>query len=924
MSTALTVFLANAASATISTANQLYHSGSGSPAAAQPTTTMAAATGYGEILAQGGTAWAASGSAPTPSGKGFFLDDSTLDGQDLVSGSWTAEVRYVAMQSGAQAGSMTADIHVRVYRYRPSSTTYTQIIDMALTGQTINDTLANYSLSGSTGSAISFATGDRLYVDYILNITAGSGNVNQGVRINRESTDTSTHLGDILAEVVTPGFQASVGPATASTAPTSLTFAGVVGGSNPASQSVTLSNVGVGSDTWTVNTSYGSGSGWLSLTPTSGSLGPGNSVDVSFTAITGNLAAGMYTATTTFTLGSSTATVSTTFTVSTGVPTIAASGTLFFFTGTAGDDNPAAQYTTLSNTGNATGSWTSSIAYANGSGWLSVAPTFGSLVVNGMQFVAIGCTIAGLAPGTYGATITLTMASSTATVIVTLTLSSPVPYSAVVDGSPVFIQAGSLNIDSTIGKRSQASFTARTTTATHFYQDQQVQVYDQFGDLAFNGYVGIEKEQKPGFRSSLVHLLQCVDMHRLADKRRIVAAFINKTCGYIAQYITNTILAQEGVTIGQIFDGLAPSPTLYPSDTLYPSGNIGLIPSAIFAYAKCSDALDALAKQASNAGVPYYWQIDYNKRLWFVPYTAVINSKVVDGSQIDQKYRLPVVQRQNPTYRNTQYIVGGVAQTVQQTETRKGDGNTVAWAMGYDLAQAPTISVDSTAKTVGTKGTTGFDYYWQQGDATITQDSAATKLTSSNTLQVVYIGQYPSVIIAQNNAQISYVQSLDGTSGIVEDVTQDTSITSLDAGFSEASQLLDRYARQGVQLQFSTLQTGFAQGQLITVDLPAHDLNNAQMLIENVNASDQLDNYNIWYTITAVLGPYDVTWQDFFSALLKQQQPASAISVGVAQTVTTLQSFAVTIAPTLNLTVSGYSCPLPSTTLYPSDTLYPC
>ncbi len=198
MSTALTVFLANAASATISTANQLYHSGSGSPATAQPTTTMAAATGYGEILAQGGTAWAASGSAPTPSGKGFFLDDSTLDGQDLVSGSWTAEVRYVAMQSGAQAGSMTADIHVRVYRYRPSSTTYTQIIDMALTGQTINDTLANYSLSGSTGSAISFATGDRLYVDYILNITAGSGNVNQGVRINRESTDTSTHLGDIL------------------------------------------------------------------------------------------------------------------------------------------------------------------------------------------------------------------------------------------------------------------------------------------------------------------------------------------------------------------------------------------------------------------------------------------------------------------------------------------------------------------------------------------------------------------------------------------------------------------------------------------------------------------------------------------------------------------------------------------------------
>lgn len=209
MPTSLTLYLANATSATIGTANQLYHNGAGSPATGQPITTMGTSVNYGEVLSQGGTAWAASGSIGTPTGKGFFLDDTTLDGQDIVSGSYSATVRLVAMQSGSQAGSFTSDIIVRLFRYRPSTTTYTQIVAMTLTGQTINATLANYSLSGSTGSNTSFASGDKLYCDVWLNITAGSGNAAQGVRINRLTTDTVTFIGDALASVATPGYQSS-------------------------------------------------------------------------------------------------------------------------------------------------------------------------------------------------------------------------------------------------------------------------------------------------------------------------------------------------------------------------------------------------------------------------------------------------------------------------------------------------------------------------------------------------------------------------------------------------------------------------------------------------------------------------------------------------------------------------------------------
>jgi hypothetical protein len=301
-----------------------------------------------------------------------------------------------------------------------------------------------------------------------------------------------------------------------------------------------------------------------------------------------------------------------------------------------------------------------------------------------------------------------------------------------------------------------------------------------------------------------------------------------------------------------------------------------------------------------------------------------VNSTVVDGTQIEQVKSPCTVTRANPTYRNGQYILGGYQQTVSQTEVRKGDSTTQSWTMGYQLSAVPTITVNGVAKVVGLKGTSGSDFYWAQGDAVITQDSGATKLTSSDTLQVVYIGQYPSVIYAQNSGQIAYQASIDGTSGIIEDVEQDATLTSLSNGLSEAGQLLTRYAQQGVQLQFTTLQTGFQQGQLVTVNLPNHNLNSAQMLIETVQASDQIDGINIWFTVTAVQGPYDVSWVDFFSALLKQQQPSNSINVGVGSSISILQSFTGSLALSANLTVNVYACPVVNTTLYPSTVLYPC
>lgn len=516
-------------------------------------------------------------------------------------------------------------------------------------------------------------------------------------------------------------------------------------------------------------------------------------------------------------------------------------------------------------------------------------------------------------------------------------------YMVLTGGIPAFVEAGTLNVDDTIGKRAQASMTIHTTnTTTHYQQYQQVVIYDSTNTLVFSGYVTDPQEQKPGFQQSLDHKITCTDQHYLADKRIIARSYTNRTRASIVQDIVSTILQQEGVTVGAIVDEasniatLYPGTSVFPGTALYPQGNntVGVI-NATFAYCTVAAALDALTKDASLAGIPYYWSIDKFKQIWWVPYTYVVNPAVVDGTSVEQYQNPPIVARQNPAYRDQQYVIGGVAQTVQQTETRLGDGNATSWAMGYELASAPTISVNLNGagfvtQTVGVKGTTGSAYYWAAGDPVITQDSSVAKLRGPtgtvDVLQCAYIGQYPTVALAKNSDQISAQSAIDGTSGIVEEVEVDPTITTLSDAFSKATGLLTRYGVQGTQLTWMQKgnAAGYAPGQMITVNLPWHDLNNAQMLIEEVQASDQQDSFNLWYTIKAVMGPYDITWQDFFAAIVAQQQPSNTITVGTNTSLTILQSFSVALSLTATLTATVYACPIPGSTQYPSSTLYPC
>jgi hypothetical protein len=200
----------------------------------------------------------------------------------------------------------------------------------------------------------------------------------------------------------------------------SLSFTAQQGGSNPSSQTLTVTNTGGGNLTWSASDN----ASWLTLSPTSGT---GNS-SVTASVTTGTLTAGAYNGTVTVSAtGATTVTVPITFTVATA-PTMSVSPSSLSYTATQGAANPSNQTLSLTNAGG-TLNWTAS----DNASWLSVTPGSGS----GSGTLTASVNTSGLAEGAYNGTITITAAGTTTnTVGVTLTVNPPATSSATLTWDP--------------------------------------------------------------------------------------------------------------------------------------------------------------------------------------------------------------------------------------------------------------------------------------------------------------------------------------------------------------------------------------------------------------------------------------------------------------------------------------------------------
>ncbi|MGE5589195.1 MAG: hypothetical protein ACM3ZA_00990 [Bacillota bacterium] len=469
-----------------------------------------------------------------------------------------------------------------------------------------------------------------------------------------------------------------------------------------------------------------------------------------------------------------------------------------------------------------------------------------------------------------------------------------------VGGATVAIIEGSLSIDDAIAERSTAAFVVRDAAgASHYQKGQPVEVRDDANTLIFAGVIDSAQEQQPTPGLLLLHTIRCADWHYLADKRIAAKAWENTLAGAIVQDLISSYLAAEGVTAGTIQDG-------------------PIIREAVVNYAPVTEALDGVAEKAGCI-----WWIDPAKRLHFVERATYAAPWAATGA--DMRQGSVSVESANPKYRNRQYIKGGRDITDPQTETRKGDGNTRSFALGFPIAKVPTVTVNGAAQTVGIKGVdTGKQWYWSKGDPVLTQDQSLTPLATTDTLSVTYQGEYDIIVLSEDNAEIIGRQQIEGGgTGYVEDVADEPQTSNRDAAFQSANAKLRQYARIGRRLRFRTRRPGLAPGQLLTVTLPEHALDGTEMLIESVSISDEADI--LWYDVLAVEGPEQGSWSRMFRAMATRGQAfVERVNIGEDKVLIILQTFNEAWPWGEAVTPQVFACPIPSVNLYPSVNLLPC
>jgi uncharacterized protein (TIGR03437 family) len=401
------------------------------------------------------------GSGATPGSVQVSINSGVLAG--LATGTYTGNVVFTAT-TGASNSPLSVPVTLNVTAAltpSPSSLTFNYVINGTAPGPqavgvTSNGGPISYSAAASTSSGGNW-----------LSVSPGSATTPTGISTSVNpaglaagkytGTITLTSAGATNSPVTIP---VTLNVISVTVQPTSLSFAGQAGGSNPASQSLSVaSSAGSGNPvnlSFTASASTTSGGSWLSVAPASGTT---NSTSLSVSVNTSGLAAATYQGSVTVTVaGAPPVTVPVTLTVGTNVLSVLPASLSFSYD--VGGAQPASQNLNVTSTGivlNATAT--------PGASWLSVTPSSG----NTPAAFAVSIVTAGLTPGNYNSTISISAANaanSPVSVPVTLTV-SPAPSLISSPASLTFTSnSGAVPAAQTLNLSSSGSAISYTVAAT--------------------------------------------------------------------------------------------------------------------------------------------------------------------------------------------------------------------------------------------------------------------------------------------------------------------------------------------------------------------------------------------------------------------------------------------------------------------------
>jgi uncharacterized protein (TIGR03437 family) len=351
-----------------------------------------------------------------------------------ASGNGNGVVSYtVAASSGplARTGTVTIAGQTFTVAQAAAATLNVSPATLSFTAQRggANPAVQGLQVTASDASSIPWtATSSAAW----LSVSPASGNTpaNVSVSVNITGLAAGSYTGQVsLASggstpaTVSVSLNVSETPAVIGASPASLQFT-TSAGINPASQNLTVSNLGGGTLSWLATVGYTTTSGWLSISPPGGNAP--TTATVSVDVVTPVLPAGTYRGQIlVFALSGATNSplvVPVTLTV-TSPARLAVSPQFLSFQATQGSSAAVTQALSVTNAGSGALNWTASATTSNGGDWLRLSATQGAAPAA----ITVSANPAGLAAGVYlgSIQITDTAAGGKQSVFVALTVSPP-------------------------------------------------------------------------------------------------------------------------------------------------------------------------------------------------------------------------------------------------------------------------------------------------------------------------------------------------------------------------------------------------------------------------------------------------------------------------------------------------------------------
>lgn len=455
-----------------------------------------------------------------------------------------------------------------------------------------------------------------------------------------------------------------------------------------------------------------------------------------------------------------------------------------------------------------------------------------------------------------------------------------------------------LEIEDEINARSTARFELVDKTGElEIIDGMPIYIYDYDDNLIFGGYTFYPKRYNPIQTTAIFYNVDCIDQQCVTDRYLVAESYLNKSAGFIVNDLLSKYLTDDGITAGTIQEGII---------------------LEIVKFARSGTVTDALDQLAEIVG--YQWFIDFDKQLYFCERSTLsAGFNVTDTSAI-----VNVDLRQNRSlYRNRQYIRGGTtptdSQIVDELPTPKPDSTTRTFVTRYPIAEKPTIKINSVAVSANDIGINGLDgevtplkWYYTPNSNTITQDSNETILTASDTIEISYIGLIPLLIVVEDEVAITSRSSIEGNSGIYEQLENLPNVNNKQQAYDIANGKLSKYTKVEREISYETYTNGLSAGQLQNITLSRYNVDNGEFLIDRVTMRDLNDNGVFVYQIHAVDGQGFGGWTNFFKSLLVK---TSGLRIDTDERLIVLRAESENEAWTESASYTIYACPVCNTTL---------